>query len=143
MKIDSRLPPDHEDHLPITDITDNALKPCPFCSGKAKRITLEDDENFGGDVICCTQCQASSNVEFGFKENLVSNWNRRADLVPDPLADPAVQALVEAAQKIAGVLDRCEGLMPPETIALVECWMEAQHVRAALAAFDTTGGKDD
>lgn len=60
------------------------LKPCPFCGGEAERITLEDDENFGGDVICCTKCQASSNVEFGFKENLVSNWNRRADLAPDP-----------------------------------------------------------
>lgn len=56
------------------------LKPCPFCGGKAERITIGDDEpnNAGGDVICCTRCQASSHVEFGRKENLVSRWNTRA-----------------------------------------------------------------
>lgn len=53
------------------------LKPCPFCGGEAERITLEDRENFGGDVITCTKCQASSHVEFGRKENLVNSWNRR------------------------------------------------------------------
>lgn len=53
------------------------LKPCPFCGGRAERVTLEDEENFGGDVICCTQCQASSHVEFGRKENLVDRWNTR------------------------------------------------------------------
>jgi len=56
------------------------LKPCPFCGGKAERFTLtEEDEpmNAGGDVITCTKCQASSHVEFGRKENLVSHWNTR------------------------------------------------------------------
>ena len=57
------------------------LKPCPFCGGEATRITLTDadgSENVGGDVICCTRCSASSHVEFGRKENLVSAWNTRA-----------------------------------------------------------------
>lgn len=54
------------------------LKPCPFCGGAAERVTLDDPENFGGDVICCTKCQCSSHVEFGRKENLVDRWNSRA-----------------------------------------------------------------
>lgn len=56
------------------------LKPCPFCGGEAKRFTIGKDEpnNAGGDVIVCMRCQASSHVEFGRKENLVSYWNRRA-----------------------------------------------------------------
>lgn len=58
-------------------MTDN-LSPCPFCGGAAERIDIEDGNNAGGSFICCTVCQASSNVEFGFKENFVSNWNRRS-----------------------------------------------------------------
>lgn len=55
------------------------LRPCPFCGGEAERITLgpEEPENEGGDVIVCKGCQASSRVEFGYKENLVSSWNER------------------------------------------------------------------
>ena len=58
-----------------------ALEPCPFCGGEAERFTInEEGDNFGGDVICCKRCGASSHVEFGRKENLVSCWNRRAAL---------------------------------------------------------------
>lgn len=53
------------------------LLPCPFCGGRAERVDIEDGENAGGSCISCTQCQASSNVEFEFKENFVNNWNRR------------------------------------------------------------------
>lgn len=60
-------------------VTDAELLPCPFCGSLAQRITIGEDEpnNAGGDVICCTKCQASSRVEFGRKENLVSAWNTR------------------------------------------------------------------
>lgn len=64
------------------------LAPCPFCGGAAKRLTIGEDEpnNAGGDVICCSVCDASSHVEFGRKENLVSAWNRRAiQPAPDTL----------------------------------------------------------
>ncbi|EFH8163213.1 Lar family restriction alleviation protein [Escherichia coli] len=55
------------------------LLPCPFCGGKATQTTIKnkDDPCFGGDVISCLNCGASSHVEFGFKENLISAWNAR------------------------------------------------------------------
>ena len=50
-------------------------------------MTIGEDEpnNAGGDVIVCTRCQASSHVEFGYKENLVSRWNSRAEQPADPV----------------------------------------------------------
>lgn len=68
------------------------LKPCPFCGGEAERITIEDDSdpsNFGGDVIQCRNCIASSRVVFGEKEGIEDAWNRRA-------TPPEVAALVKA-----------------------------------------------
>lgn len=58
------------------------LAPCPFCGGSARRFTIGADEpsNAGGDVISCCRCGASSHVEFGRKENLVSSWNRRDEI---------------------------------------------------------------
>lgn len=54
------------------------LAPCPFCGGEAKRTDIEEEgENFGGSFISCNRCLASSNLEFGRKENFVGNWNRR------------------------------------------------------------------
>lgn len=68
--------------LPIHD--ENGLLPCPFCSGKAKKITIENESDpcFGGDVITCMDCGASSHVEYGFKENLESSWNSRENTAP-------------------------------------------------------------
>lgn len=79
------------------------LKPCPFCGGKAERHTIEDEEpsNAGGDVICCSRCGASSHVEFGRKENLVSVWNTRADT-----------ALIEVERDAAGNVLICTGIAP-------------------------------
>lgn len=57
--------------------TPEALKPCPFCGGEAERLDLTDDSNFGGSVIACQRCGASSAVHFDRKENLVDWWNRR------------------------------------------------------------------
>jgi Lar family restriction alleviation protein len=56
------------------------LRPCPFCGGEALRLTLTEEDgpgNVGGDAITCLGCGASSHVEFGYKENLVSIWNSR------------------------------------------------------------------
>jgi len=61
----------------LTESAAVALKPCPFCGGKAERIDINVGENTGGSCVECTRCHASSNVEFEFKENFVSNWNTR------------------------------------------------------------------
>ncbi|MHT06997.1 restriction alleviation protein, Lar family [Escherichia coli] len=68
-----------EQPAPVVPDAANGLMPCPFCGGKAHQLTIEqdDDPHFGGDVITCTECGASSHVEFGFKENLKSAWNSR------------------------------------------------------------------
>ena len=68
------------------------LKPCPFCGGAAEIVNIDDGENAGGSCVCCTRCMASGNVEFGRKENFVSNWNRR---------DPAVLARAEQIERDA------------------------------------------
>lgn len=63
------------------------LKPCPFCGGMAEIVEIDEGENAGGSCVCCTTCLASSKVEFGFKENFISNWNRRVQtLAPDAVA---------------------------------------------------------
>lgn len=69
-------------------LSEGELLPCPFCGGAAERIDIEDGDNAGGSCISCTVCQASGNVEFEFKENFVSNWNRRALATRSP--SPAV-----------------------------------------------------
>lgn len=68
---------------PVVPDSENGLMPCPFCGGKAHQLTIEqdDDPHFGGDVITCTECWASSHVEFGFKENLKSAWNSRTAML--------------------------------------------------------------
>jgi hypothetical protein len=80
-------------------MADNLL-PCPFCCGKAERVDITDGENAGGACISCTVCQASSNLEFGRKENFVSNWNRR-DFSPMTVAAAAVVAAI--APQHAGI----------------------------------------
>ena len=71
-----------------------ALEPCPFCDGEAEVLHLEDGENAGGSCVSCKRCLASSNVEFGFKENFVSNWNRR------PALDAQARLIEEAREVV-------------------------------------------
>ena len=81
------------------------LKPCPFCGGLAEIVDIDEGENAGGSCVCCTTCLASSKVEFGFKENFISNWNRRVQT----LAPDAVARLVEAARAALNYLENTEG----------------------------------
>ena len=84
---------------PATDAP--ALKNCPFCGGKAERVDIEDGDNAGGSFVHCTKCDASSNVEFEFKENFISNWNRRTPPHSEGLRE-ALEKLVNA-KALAGV----------------------------------------
>lgn len=82
---------------PTSEAVSGQLLPCPFCDGRAERIeVVEDDgfENIGGSAIECQKCRASSHVEFGRKENLVSAWNRRA--LPVARAEVSA-AMIDAA----------------------------------------------
>ncbi|WP_340571708.1 hypothetical protein [Stenotrophomonas sp. G106K1] len=58
----------------------DGLLPCPFCGERAERIDFGpgSGDNEGGSCVACTVCQHSGPVEFGYKENFISNWNRRA-----------------------------------------------------------------
>lgn len=56
----------------------DVLSPCPFCGAPAEIVHIDGGELAGGSCVTCTKCLACSNVEFEFKENFVSNWNRRA-----------------------------------------------------------------
>lgn len=69
------------------------LKPCPFCGGPAEVIHLEGGENDGGSCVSCTMCFASSPVEFGFKENFISNWNRRSSPQEREAGEPVAWAI--------------------------------------------------
>jgi Lar family restriction alleviation protein len=79
------------------------LKPCPFCGGEAKRFTIGNDEpnNAGGDCIGCGQCGASSHVEFGRKENLVSCWNTRPESESVTVMREALKWIAEVQQGTA------------------------------------------
>lgn len=68
----------------------DALKSCPFCGGPAEIIHVDEGENAGGSCVSCTRCLASSNIDFGRKENFISNWNRRP---PDPEVERLREAL--------------------------------------------------
>ena len=58
-----------------------SLLPCPFCGGTAEWYDItEADEvgNAGGSCIICTKCQACGPVQFGEKDTIVDQWNRRS-----------------------------------------------------------------
>lgn len=80
------------------------LRPCPFCGGEAERIDFGPGagENEGGSCIACRRCQASGPVEFGFKENFIANWNRRAAVRAAPEGYVLVPAEPTEEMKRAG-----------------------------------------
>ena len=112
---------------PRCDECDEGILPCPFCGGPAVITEIDDGENAGGSCVCCTKCLASGNVEFGFKENFISNWNRR---VQTPVPD-AVARLVEAARAALNYIENTEG----EFGITLE---SATDIRTALAAMETS-----
>ena len=119
----------------MTDET--KLLPCPFCGGEAKQRTLTEDEfgNEGADVIECSQCCASSHIEFGRKENLVSAWNTRA-LVSTLVAecDDLRAQLADARENARWAY--VQAALEDNQEALTEANARADRAEAALAAID-------
>jgi Lar family restriction alleviation protein len=63
----------------LTELDAEELKPCPFCGGKPHRLNLTEKgwEGKGGVVIECTNCGASSSIEFCYYQHLINRWKRR------------------------------------------------------------------
>lgn len=62
----------------IAGMPETGIAPCPFCGGAAERVDIEEPgDNFGGSYIGCTQCNASSQIQFDRKETLERIWNAR------------------------------------------------------------------
>lgn len=62
-------------------MTENKLKLCPFCGGKA---VLNNERNRTCSYVKCTQCGAESGLvhisaEYCADERATEAWNRRAD----------------------------------------------------------------
>ena len=115
------------------------LKPCPFCGGLAEIVDIDEGENAGGSCVCCTTCLASSKVEFGFKENFISNWNRRVQT----LATDAVARLSGCGIKAARAsVATCREMTITTrrwiwTAQGVECAPPSQRWRPTMTAHDT------
>ena len=84
---------------------EEALLPCPFCGGDAEIVHIEEGENAGGSCVCCKRCNASSNVEFEFKENFISNWNRRSSSKAEGEMREALDDMKHALEKLNGAVD--------------------------------------
>lgn len=119
----------------IEGVPCEVLLPCPFCGNAAQIVNIEEGENAGGSCVECTHCQASSNVEFEFKENFVNNWNRR---VRNGEADVERVAVTDEMVERAYVVYResIDNASDPNVQRLNE-WMEATTragLRAAITA---------
>lgn len=114
----------------------DALLPCPFCGAPAERIDfgIGSGENEGGSCIACTVCQHSGPIEFGYKENFVSNWNRRAlSAQPSPGSQDALASL--PLYRLADDANGNRGLHRDDTGS----WVKLQDVERALAARQPVG----
>ncbi|WP_262253029.1 hypothetical protein [Stenotrophomonas maltophilia] len=113
----------------------DALLPCPFCGAPAERIDfgIGSGENEGGSCIACTVCQHSGPIEFGFKENFVSNWNRRARPA-QPFPGDQTDAWTTKLARESAFAHSNEHAYLPQTREETNRWQPHEWVVAAIKA---------
>ena len=79
-------------------MSDQELKPCPFCGGEARRRGDEYSE-----AVICDICRASSGWQGNF-DNARRIWNTRT---PDPRLEELAGALEEIARCLSHGLQDC------------------------------------
>ena len=57
------------------EMSNEKLKPCPFCGGKAKLLADHGNIKFW---VCCKKCIADTLI-YDSKQEAIESWNRRAD----------------------------------------------------------------
>jgi hypothetical protein len=127
----------------MTDSTDNALKPCPFCGSCD---SFNERADFTSNYRFCNNCAARGPIvdaesayedadgDAVMEDKTAAAWNTRADLAPDPQA----AALVDVDQAfMAAVWDALKS-------DANDLRKQQRILSAFRAAFDTTtGGKDE
>ncbi|HDS1531941.1 TPA: Lar family restriction alleviation protein [Stenotrophomonas maltophilia] len=111
----------------------DALLPCPFCGAPAERIDfgIGSGENEGGSCIACTVCQHSGPIEFGYKENFISNWNRRALAARQPVGEIPSKVL-SAISGLAHVAKANMSSLADKHVAIIDAWLYAAPTAQAV-----------
>lgn len=111
----------------------DALLPCPFCGAPAERIDfgIGSGENEGGSCIACTVCQHSGPIEFGYKENFISNWNRRSLAARQPVGEIPSKVL-SAISGLAHVAKANVPSLADKHVAIIDAWLYAAPTAQAV-----------
>lgn len=81
-------------------MSDQELKPCPFCGSKNLAVTA----SFGAWWVTCTECHASTGRDIS-REKAFYRWNTRA---PDPMLEELARVLGDLLFECDGVFDTCK-----------------------------------
>ena len=80
-------------------MSDQELKPCPFCGSKSLPITA----SFGEWWVICNGCRAGTDM-CSSREEVFYRWNTRT---PDPMLEEFAGALEEIARCLSHGLQDC------------------------------------
>jgi Lar family restriction alleviation protein len=80
-------------------MTDNPIKPCPFCGPLASKGPAIDGGPFYS--VFCPQCEATGPLVEKTKEDAIAAWNKRARPTVEPLPPDVADAMVRLLIKTA------------------------------------------